>query len=418
MSSFRFRAANSFSRGSKNKSRFVERLEPRCVLSSIALYAPPALTAVPHFGFSDDMLADHSAGPQIRFSDPQINRFSADSLDRLAPDMLGHRASTGIGFGASHDLAFGAPEAPIELDGESPRLQIAEFFAEPPMVPQEFYGLQHEIIVIYASSPSVAPNNYSNYVDVSAPAAYNAVSPRPDIPMSIAAKPAIAPAADPSARDSLAPASNSTAVPVRSLVAENVPATISNAANSMNVRGIFPAPLSGGSFQTSSGALRYALPLQERFVARTMQSVGFGEAVVAVGGMDNGAEAAATPVVQTIAGGSTQIVTVAEIADPAQAVSIDVPADRAALAELPLNLFGVEQALKTVMSRIAILGTELNSWLDDAHFAPMIAAVAGAALGAGGACYLRRRSTSGSDEQSEDASSSWLFARLQAVSGE
>ena len=173
--------------------------------------------------------------------------------------------------------------------------------------------------------------------------------------------------------------------------------------------------LSGGGLQAGAVSSRIVQPLQERIVIHATQGVVLPASDAANGGS---AAADAPSAAKSVAETPLQTVAVAAMAPPADAVSIDVPADRASLAELPLNLLGVEQALQTVMSRISVLGAELHGWLDDTHLTPMIAAVAGAALGAGGAAYLRRRGAAQTEEHDEEASSSWLFARLQTLPGE
>ena len=104
--------------------------------------------------------------------------------------------------------------------------------------------------------------------------------------------------------------------------------------------------------------------------------------------------------------------------DLAQATTMsNVPFEAESLAGIPLNLKHVEQSLHAVMSRIALLGGEIHEWLDDAHLTPMVAAIAGAAAGAAAGYYLRRRGKAG-DEQGDEESSSWLFARLQPFPGD
>ncbi|HEV3416752.1 MAG TPA: hypothetical protein VG056_08075 [Pirellulales bacterium] len=85
------------------------------------------------------------------------------------------------------------------------------------------------------------------------------------------------------------------------------------------------------------------------------------------------------------------------------------------LAEVPINLRQVEQALETVMSEIEVLGAGLSHWFNDVHLAEMAAALA---LGAGTAVYLRRRGVREAMQPDDEPSSSWLFARLQPIPGE
>jgi len=83
------------------------------------------------------------------------------------------------------------------------------------------------------------------------------------------------------------------------------------------------------------------------------------------------------------------------------------------LAEMPLP--SVEQAIETVMADIKLIGTEVSQWLEGIHFTPMVLAVTAATAGAGAAAYLRRRSGREAGDRDDEASSSWLFARLQTI---
>jgi hypothetical protein len=83
------------------------------------------------------------------------------------------------------------------------------------------------------------------------------------------------------------------------------------------------------------------------------------------------------------------------------------------LAEMPLP--SVQQAIETVMADIKLIGTEVSEWLEGNHFTPMVLAVTAATAGAGAAAYLRRRGGREARDRDEEASSSWLFARLQPI---
>jgi hypothetical protein len=83
------------------------------------------------------------------------------------------------------------------------------------------------------------------------------------------------------------------------------------------------------------------------------------------------------------------------------------------LAEMPLP--SVQQAIETVMADIKLIGTEVSEWLEGIHFTPMVLAVTAATAGAGAAAYLRRRTGREARDRDEEASSSWLFARLQPI---
>jgi hypothetical protein len=95
----------------------------------------------------------------------------------------------------------------------------------------------------------------------------------------------------------------------------------------------------------------------------------------------------------------------------------DMPHSKAALVGIPLNMGNIELALHTVMAEMESLGKGVTHWLDEMHLTPVIAAVAAATLGAGGAYYLRRRGAKETKQPDEEASSSWLFSRLHGHSG-
>ena len=85
------------------------------------------------------------------------------------------------------------------------------------------------------------------------------------------------------------------------------------------------------------------------------------------------------------------------------------------LAEMHLNLPNVQQALDTVMADIKLIGTEVSEWLGGVRFTPAVLAVTAATAGAGAAAYLRRRKGRETGDHDDEASSSWLFARLQPI---
>ena len=95
-----------------------------------------------------------------------------------------------------------------------------------------------------------------------------------------------------------------------------------------------------------------------------------------------------------------------------------LPQLKSSLIGMPFDLPAVERALHTVMSEMESLGTQVSSWLDEAHLWPLAAAVSTAALGAGAAYYVRRQGALKTDREEEEASSSWLFLRLQPHPGE
>jgi hypothetical protein len=96
------------------------------------------------------------------------------------------------------------------------------------------------------------------------------------------------------------------------------------------------------------------------------------------------------------------------------ASAADVPTRKTSLAAIP-NLAVVEQALVSVVSEIEVLGKQLTHWFDDVRLTPMVVAVTAAVAGAGAVYYVRRRGGDEADVLNDDASSSWLFARLQTV---
>jgi hypothetical protein len=92
---------------------------------------------------------------------------------------------------------------------------------------------------------------------------------------------------------------------------------------------------------------------------------------------------------------------------------VQLPDGKAALANMPLDLRRMEQALETVVSEVKLIGPEVARWLDGIHVTPLTVAIAAAAVASGSVYYLRRRGTRRADGPEDEASSSWLFARLQ-----
>jgi hypothetical protein len=79
------------------------------------------------------------------------------------------------------------------------------------------------------------------------------------------------------------------------------------------------------------------------------------------------------------------------------------------------DLPSVQQALDTVMADIKLIGTEVSEWLGSVRVTPTVLAVTAATAGAGAAAYLRRRKGRETGNHDDEASSSWLFARLQTI---
>ncbi len=92
---------------------------------------------------------------------------------------------------------------------------------------------------------------------------------------------------------------------------------------------------------------------------------------------------------------------------------VQLPDGKAALADMPLDMRRMEQALETVVSEVKLIGPEVARWLDGIHVTPLTVAIAAAAVASGSVYYLRRRSKRRAERPEEEASSSWLFARLQ-----
>jgi hypothetical protein len=95
----------------------------------------------------------------------------------------------------------------------------------------------------------------------------------------------------------------------------------------------------------------------------------------------------------------------------------NLPVDKASLAGMPLDIANIDQALRTVMSEMKSLGVEVTHWLDNMHLTPIVTTAVVAAFGGGAIYYWRRCNTEETNQPGEEASSSWLFARLQSHSG-
>ncbi len=105
------------------------------------------------------------------------------------------------------------------------------------------------------------------------------------------------------------------------------------------------------------------------------------------------------------------LVTIASTADAA-----NWPVQKASLANIPLNIDGVTKALDKVMSELGHLGTNFTDWLDARHLTAAAITVSVITIGGGTAIYLRRRGNKqGQKRDDEEASSSWLFARLHSA---
>jgi hypothetical protein len=105
------------------------------------------------------------------------------------------------------------------------------------------------------------------------------------------------------------------------------------------------------------------------------------------------------------------LVTIASTADAA-----NWPVQKASLASMPLNIHGVEKALEKVMGELGHLGTTFTDWLDARHLTAAAITVSVITIGGGTSIYLRRRGNKqGLKRDDEEASSSWLFARLHSA---
>ena len=215
------------------------------------------------------------------------------------------------------------------FEPELPRIEIAQSaFGFSQAFSAGFIVPQYEIILIYGNSPLSATNNYT---EVSAPDATIAYNLHSDASIASAAKPGIAPFADSCPHVSLPNGPNSEGgAPVRPLVAEVVSATTANSSNAAMVHFGSNPQLSSGGLQTGAVSSRIVQPLQERIVIHATQGIVLPASDAANGGS---AAADAPSAAKSVAETPLQTVAVAAMALPADAVSIDVPADRASLAE-------------------------------------------------------------------------------------
>ena len=91
----------------------------------------------------------------------------------------------------------------------------------------------------------------------------------------------------------------------------------------------------------------------------------------------------------------------------------------ALLANLQLDMKGVDQALEAMVNEIERFGGELVTWLDDSSWSTWgTAAAAVAAFGLGSRCIWRLRGRRLPQEDCEEESASWLFSRLQGPVGQ
>ncbi len=92
------------------------------------------------------------------------------------------------------------------------------------------------------------------------------------------------------------------------------------------------------------------------------------------------------------------------------------PVQKASLVNMPLNIDGMEKALEKVMGELGHLGTTFTDWLDARHLTAAAITVSVITIGGGTAIYLcRRGNKQGHKRDDEEASSSWLFARLHSA---
>jgi hypothetical protein len=103
--------------------------------------------------------------------------------------------------------------------------------------------------------------------------------------------------------------------------------------------------------------------------------------------------------------------------DPAHESSGLIDAN-ASLVGIPLNMRGVEKALQEVLSEIESLESQVTGWLNHVRLAPLTIVVTAGAMGGATAYYLRRRGDRQADRREDEASSSWLFLRMQPCPSE
>lgn len=91
----------------------------------------------------------------------------------------------------------------------------------------------------------------------------------------------------------------------------------------------------------------------------------------------------------------------------------------ALLSAASINLAAVDRALADAMAEVERLGVGLGAWCDELPVSDWAIAGAGVVvLGAGGRIALRRRGKDSPDEEHEEASTQWLFTRLQTNPGQ
>ncbi len=254
----------------------------------------------------------------------------------------------GEGYGANRYSAFGMPASSNSFDVGPPQFVLTEFVAAPPpMYSVSFVAVQYEIVFIHSSALPDVPNNY---VPVSAPAEMGAVSPHLEVPPPGASKPGIAPAYDPAPQHS-SQASNG-AGSVHAQFADAVPPGLTNSSGNPVVHVPLAAQSVPANVQGNLAGVRSLQLRQDRLIVPAMQGSGASQLIAAAPTAKSATEPASDGAKQSVGENSSNVIAAGAAATSSQAVSAEIPGDHPVMAGASLDLVGVEQALKTVMSRL------------------------------------------------------------------
>jgi hypothetical protein len=415
-------------RGSRwsRKLHTLERLEPRCVLNGTAPWiAPPAPTLVSQ-GRADVVASGFVSGPSSDFVDRlgELDQYANHgTVGSPFLDGRNDRSLTPIvdGYGSKS----GSPSAynASLVDGmttwstiKSPIVEVV--IVTPRSVLTSFYNAQTGMAI--SSYEHVGESSPSGGQTKAPSSAYSASLGRPDL----------APASDPASL----PEVGQHSVHQQGLDPAGATQTLGSASYGLAATTPISTPSVASATQSQSSLdLGTAAQAARSVVADSSAAGQFNSAVLTVvrnseplSGVAVG-QSVSTLNVDVQSSGNTMPIGPRSVSNSwgrstgalplvralPQGGIVQLPDGKAALADMPLDMRRMEQALETVVSEVKLIGPEVARWLDGIHVTPLTVAIAAAAVASGSVYYLRRRSTRRADRPEDEASSSWLFARLQ-----